>query len=43
LNHQNNVVGMLKLMSNVAKNFDVLAISLNILHNYFNGLTKLLF
>jgi len=29
-------------MSNAAKSFDILTISLNVLHNYFNGLTKLL-
>jgi len=28
-------------MSNAAKNFDILAISLNVLHNYFNSSTKL--
>jgi len=28
-------------MSNVAKNFDIPATSLNILHNYFNNLLKL--
>jgi len=28
-------------MSHVAKNFDILATSLDILHNYFDGLTKL--
>jgi len=27
-------------MSNVAKNFNILATSLSILHNYFDGLTK---
>jgi len=30
-----------KLGKNAAKNFDILAISLNILYNYFDGLTKL--
>jgi len=29
-------------MSNAAKNFDILAISLSVLHNYFSS-TKLLF
>jgi len=29
------------MMSNTAKTFDILAISLSILHNYFNGPTKL--
>jgi len=28
-------------MSNSAKNFDILATSLNVLHNYFDGPTKL--
>jgi len=28
-------------MNNAAKNFDILATSLSILHNYFDGLTKL--
>jgi len=36
LNHQNNYVGNLSMMSDVAKNFDALVISLNVLHNYFN-------
>jgi len=30
-------------MSNATKNFDILATSLSILHNYFDDLTKLLF
>jgi len=28
-------------MSDVAKNFDILATNLSVLHNYFDGLTKL--
>jgi len=28
-------------MNNVAKKFDILAISLNVLHSYFDSLTKL--
>jgi len=28
-------------VSNAAKNFDILAINLNILHNYFDSSTKL--
>jgi len=32
LNHQNNFVGTLKIMSNVAKNFDILATNLSVLH-----------
>jgi len=31
LDHQNNFVGILKIMSNAAKNFNILAISLSIL------------
>jgi len=30
-------------MNNAAKNFDILATSLSILHNYFDSSTKLLF
>jgi len=40
--HQNNHVENSNTMSNSVKNFDILAISLNILHNYFDSLTKLL-
>jgi len=29
------------MTSNAAKSFDILAISLSVLHNYFNTLTKL--
>jgi len=36
LDHQNNFVEILKIISNAAKNFDILATSL-ILHNYFNN------
>jgi len=43
LDHQNNFVGILKIMSDAAKNFDILTTSLNILHNYFDSSTKLLF
>jgi len=43
LEHQNNFVGTLKIMSNAAKNFDILATSSSILRNYFDGSTKLLF
>jgi len=28
------------MISNAAKNFDILAISLSVLHNYFNGTIK---
>jgi len=30
LDHQNNFVGILKIMNNVAKNFDILATSLSV-------------
>jgi len=43
LDHQNNFVEILKIMSNAAKNFDILATSLSVLHNYFTNSTKLLF
>jgi len=43
LNHQNNFVGTLKIMSDAAKDFDILATSLSVLHNYFDGSTKLFF
>jgi len=32
LEYQNNFVGILKIMSNTAKNFDILTISLSVLH-----------
>jgi len=38
-----NVVGTLKIMNNAAKNCDILAINLSVLHNYFADSTKLLF
>jgi len=40
---KNNFVGTLKIMNNVAKNFDILATDLSVLHNYFDSSTKLLF
>jgi len=43
LSHQNNFVGILKIMSNATKNVDILAAGLSVLHNYFDKLTKLLF
>jgi len=43
LDHQNNFVGILKRMSNVAKNLDILETSLSALHNYFDSSTKLRF
>jgi len=42
LDHQNNFVGILK-MSNAAKNFDISATNLSVLHNYFDSSIKLLF
>jgi len=41
LDHRNNYVGNSSMMSNAAKSFDIPAISLSVLHNYFDGLTKL--
>jgi len=43
LDHQNTFVGTLKITSNAAKNFDILATGLSVLHNYFDSSTKLLF
>jgi len=43
LDRQNNFVGTLKIMSDAAKNFDILATSLSVLHNYFDGSTKFTF
>jgi len=48
LDQKNNFVGNkinedLKIMSNVAKNFDILAISLSVLHKYFDNSTILIF
>jgi len=40
LDHQNNFIGISSMISNAKKNVDILAISLNILHN-FNDSTKL--
>jgi len=41
---QNNFVGILKTMSNAAKNFDILATNSNVLHNYFdNKITFLIY
>ena len=39
--HQSNYVGRSSIMSNAVKKFDILATSLSVLHNYFDGLTKL--
>jgi len=43
LDYQNNFVGILKIMSNAVKNFDILTTSLSVLRNYFDSSTKLLF
>jgi len=43
LNHQDNFVEILKIMSNAAKNSDILTTGLSVLHNYFDILTKLIF
>jgi len=40
LDHQNNFAGILKIMSNAAKNFGILATNLNVLHNYFDNYFK---
>jgi len=41
LNYQNNYARNIRTMNNAAKNVDVLATSLRVLHNYFDGVTKL--
>jgi len=38
---ENNFVGILKIMSNIATNFNILAT--NVLHNYFDSSIKLFF
>jgi len=43
LDHQNNFVRILKAMNNIAKSFDILAISLSVLHNYFDSSNKITF
>jgi len=44
LDHRDNFVGTTKIMSNAAKNFNILATNnLSVLYNYFNSSTKLLF
>jgi len=37
LDHQNNFVGTLKIMSNAIKNFEFQQNSLSVLHNYFDS------
>jgi len=43
LDHQNNYVKRLNIDDNAAKNFNILATSLNVLHNYFDGPNKIIF
>jgi len=43
LDHQNTFAGTLKIISNARKNFDISAIGLSVLPNYFDSLTKLFF
>jgi len=43
LDTENNFVRTLKIINNVAKNFDILATSFSVLYNYFDSSTKLLF
>jgi len=43
LEHQNNFVRTLKIISNAVKNFDILATNSSVLHNYFDSSTKLFF
>jgi len=42
LDHQNNYVERLSIDDNAEKSFNILAISLNILHNYFDGPNKII-
>jgi len=37
LDYQNNFVGTLKIISNAAKNFDILATNSRVSHNYFDS------
>jgi len=41
LGHQNNYVENSSMINNAAINLDILAISLNVLQNYFDSLLKL--
>jgi len=43
LDHQNNYVGRLSVDDNAVKCFYVLSTSLNVLHNYFDGLNQIIF
>jgi len=40
--YQNNFVRISKIMSNAAKDFDILVTNLNVLHHYFDSSIKLL-
>jgi len=40
-NHQNNYVENSSIIRKVIKSFDILTISLSVLHNYFDDATKL--
>jgi len=41
MDHQNNYVENSNTIAILQKNFDILAISLNVLHNFFDNLTRL--
>jgi len=43
LDHRNNFIGILKIMSNAANNFDILAINFSVLYNYFDVQNKITF
>jgi len=43
LDHQNNYIKHLSINDNVVKLFNILAISLSVLHNYFDGPNKIIF
>jgi len=43
LDYQNNYIESLNVDNNAAKNFKILATSLNVIHNYFDGSNKIIF
>jgi len=43
VNHQNNYVERLSVDDKIAKGFNILANSLNVLHNYFVGPNSIIF
>jgi len=43
LDHENNYIERLSIDHIVAKNFSILAISLSVLHNSFDGPNKIIF